>query len=164
METSALETLLAAGEFRAADDETRRLLLADADDGGFVGLDPSEVPTLDCALLLAIDEAWAEASNGRYGLTAQSEILAAVRAEDHSRKETWRVFGTRVGWFEASDAGWFEASDVGYSGDADVGHLPWIPGIWPTVSTGRPYEVLFLFYRHYARCMNIAGSSDFSGL
>ena len=156
METSALKTLLAAGEWRAADDETRRLLLRDADDGGFTGLDPSEVPTLDCALLLAIDDAWAKASKGQYGLTAQSEILAGVRAEDYSRRETWRVFGTRVGWFEPSDVGWFEASDVGYTADAGVGHLPWIPGIWPTVSTGRPYEVLFLFYRHFTRCAKAA--------
>jgi hypothetical protein len=156
METSALETLLAACEWRAADDETSRLLLVDADDGGFSGLDPSEVPTLDCALLLAIDEAWAKASDGRYGLAAQSEILAAVRAEGYSRKKMWRAFGTRVGWFH--DAGWFEVSDVGYSVDAPDGHLPWIPGIWPTVSTGRPYEVLFLFYRHFAECVEIAGS------
>jgi hypothetical protein len=156
METSALESLLAAGEWRGADDETRRLLLADADDGGFAGLDPSEVPTLDCTLLLAIDEAWAKASNGRCGLRAQAEILAAVRAEGYSRKEAWRVFGTRVGWFH--DDGWFETSDVGYTTDAGAGHLPWIPGIWPTVSTGRPYEVLFLFYRHFAQCAEIAGS------
>ena len=156
METSVLKTLLAAGEWRAADDETRRLLLVDADDGGFTGLDPSEVPTLDCALLLAIDEAWAKASKGQYGLTAQSEILAAVRAEDHSQKEMWRTFGTRVGWF--NDAGWSEASEVGYSSDGGAGHLPWIPGIWPTVSTGRPYEVLFLFYRHFSRCTEAARS------
>ena len=151
MQISVLETLLAAGEWRAADDETRRLLLVDADDGGFTGLDPSEVPTLDCALLLAIDEAWATASRGQYGLTAQSEILAAVRAEDYSQKEMWRAFGIRVGWFH--DAGWYEASDVGYSADGGAGHLPWIPGIWPTVSTGRPYEVLFLFYRHFTQCL-----------
>jgi hypothetical protein len=156
METSALEALLFAGEWQAADDETRRLLLADADDGGFTGLDPSEVPRLDCALLLAIDDAWAMASNGRYGLTTQSETLAAVRAEDHSRRETWRMFGARVGWFH--EDGWCEASDVGYSADASAGHLPWVPGIWPTVSTGRPYEVLFLFYRHFAQCTEVAGS------
>jgi hypothetical protein len=156
METSALETLLAADEWGAADGETRRLLLADADGGGFSGLDPSEVPTLDCGLLLAIDAAWAKASNGRYGLRAQAEILAAVRAEGYSRKEAWRVFGARVGWFH--DAGWSETSDVGYTADASAGHLPWVPGIWPTVSTGRPYEVLFLFYRHFAQCAEIADS------
>ena len=150
MDTSALDGLLAAGEWKAADEETRRLLLADADEGGFVGLDPVEVPTLDCDLLLAIDHAWREASHGRYGFTAQGDILTAVRAEGYGPKKTWRVFGTRIGWRQRR---WLDAGDLSYVADAPEGHLPWVPGTLPIVSTGRTYEVLFLFYRLFDDCV-----------
>ncbi len=149
MAISALDALLGAGEWRAADEETRRLLLADADQGGFIGLDPGEVPSLDCALLLGIDKAWCAASGGRYGFTAQSEILAAVRAQGFRQKKVWRVFGNRTGWRQRS---WLDISDLSYRADAPEGHLPWVPGTFPTVSTGRTYEVLFLFYKVFSDC------------
>ena len=104
MSVSALENLLAAGEWRAADEETRRLLLEEGDRGGFAGLDPDEVLQLDCTLLTGIDVAWRTASDGRYGLSVQSELLSAIRAEGHPRKTTWRLFGTRVGWVKAVHA------------------------------------------------------------
>lgn len=150
MSTSALETLLAAGEWRAADQETRRLLLEEGDRGGFIGLDPDEVPELDCALLTAIDAAWRAASDGRFGLTAQSELLAAIRAEGHPRKTTWRHFGARVGW--VGDDGWVEEPALDYRADAPIGHLPWVPGTLPTVATGPTYEVFFLFYKLFDEC------------
>ena len=81
MSVSALENLLAAGEWRAADEETRRLLLEEGDRGGFAGLDPDEVLQLDCTLLTGIDVAWRTASDGRYGLSVQSELLSAIRAD-----------------------------------------------------------------------------------
>ncbi len=149
VDTSPLDALLGAGEWRAADEETRRLLLADADQGGFIGLDPTEVPNLDCALLLAIDRAWRDASKRRYGFTAQSEILATVRAQGFRRKKVWRVFGTRTGWRQRT---WLDAQGLSYRADAPAGHLPWIPGTFPTVSTGRTYEVLFLFYKLFSDC------------
>jgi hypothetical protein len=150
MTTSALEALLAAGEWGAADRETRRLLLTEGDQGGFRGLDPDEILRLECGLLLAIDDAWRRASDGRYGFTVQSELLSATRAEGHSRKTTWRLFGKRVGWM--GDQGWIGEADVEHRGDAPAGHLPWVPGTMPTVATGPTYEVLFLFYKQFDDC------------
>lgn len=149
MDTSPLKALLGAGEWQAADEETRRLLLTDADRGGFSGLDPGEVPTLDCALLIAIDDAWRLASDGRFGFSAQARVLADVRAQGFSRKRTWRVFGTRTGWRERH---WVEATDLQFGLDAPDGHLPWIPGTFPTVLAGPTYEVLFLFYQLFDEC------------
>ena len=40
--TSPLRALLGAGEWKAADLETRRLLIARADTGGYAGIDPDE--------------------------------------------------------------------------------------------------------------------------
>jgi hypothetical protein len=147
--TSALEALLKAGEWRAADEETRRLLLTAADRGGFTGLDPGEVATLDCSLLVAIDRVWHKASAGRFGFAVQSEILSDVRGAEYRPKKTWRLFGTRVGW---RDGRWVEADELAYTIDAEPGHLPWVPGTLPTVATGPTYEVFFLFYQQFDEC------------
>ncbi|MBT8165665.1 MAG: hypothetical protein HKO63_04675 [Acidimicrobiia bacterium] len=157
MDTSALQAQLAAGEWRSADEETRRLLLADADRGGFRGLDPAEVPTLDCELVLAIDGIWGKASSGRYGFTAQAEILAPIWAEGFSAKKTWRRFGAQTGWRQR---GWVDADGLSYVADARRGHLPWVPGILPTVSIGRTYEVLFLFYELFNECVAGAPTTE----
>lgn len=149
MTTSALGALLEAGEWRAADEESRRLLLADADHGGFIGLDPAEVPTLDCELVLAIDDAWRLASDGRYGFSAQSAILATARARGFGPRKTWRRFGSQVGWRSGA---WLDADGLSYVSDAPEGHFPWVPGMLPTVATGPTYEVLFLFYQLFDEC------------
>lgn len=149
MNISPLNVLLAAGEWRAADEETRRLLLADVDEGGFSGLDPKEVPDLDCSLILAIDTAWLEATGGRFGFTPQAKILALVRADGYRRNAVWRIFGTRVGWVEGE---WIGPDQLSYTINSPAGHLPWVPGAVPTVSTGSTFESLFLFYGHFTDC------------
>lgn len=150
MDTGALEALLAAGEWRAADDETRRLLLGAGDQGGFAGLESAETALLDCALLKAIDRSWSNATEGRYGIEVQSRILAEIRGEGLPRKTTWRLFGLRVGWVDSN--GWAEADDVLDMADGPPGHLPWIPGTMPTVATGRTYDMLFEFYKRFDEC------------
>jgi hypothetical protein len=148
--TSPLRALLAADEWQAADAETRRLLIADADVGGYVGLDPDEAAEVDCDLLLSIDAAWAEASDGRFGLTAQSDVLAEIRSRNLPRSDTWRSFGRAVGWVDGRE--WVEEDGLRYVADAPIGHLPWIPGTTTAVNTGRVYEGFFLFYARVATC------------
>jgi hypothetical protein len=146
---SPLIALLGAAEWRAADEETRRLLLADADGGGFSGLDPKEAADLDCDLVLAIDTAWLEASGGRFGFTPQAKIIASVRADGYLRNAAWRVFGDRVGWVQGE---WVGPDQLSYTINAPTGHLPWVPGAEPTVSTGSTFDSLFVFYGHFTDC------------
>ena len=148
--TSPLRALLAAGEWKAADHETRRLLIADADVGGYVGLDPDEAATVDCGLLRSIDAAWREASDERFGFTAQENALRAARDRGLPRADTWRAFGRSVGWVDGRE--WLEEDGVRYEADAPVGHLPWLPGTTSAVITGRIYEGFFLFYGRFANC------------
>ena len=148
--TSPLRVLLVAGEWRAADAETRRLVIANADVGGYVGLDPYEASTLDCDLLQSIDEAWGSASDGRFGFTPQSRVLSEVRRLELPRLDTWRAFGEAVGWVDGRT--WIEEADVDYEADAPVGHLPWLPGTNTAVVTGRVYEGFFLFYGRFDGC------------
>ena len=58
--TAALRTLLEARNWKAADLETQRVLVADADIGGYQGVDADEAATIACDLLLAVDAAWSE--------------------------------------------------------------------------------------------------------
>lgn len=148
--TSPLRALLGAGEWKAADLETRRLLIARADTGGYAGIDPDEAASVDCSLLRAIDEAWSEASAGRFGFSAQAKALAAARSRSLPRADTWRAFGRTVGWVDGRE--WIEEDALTFDATAPAGHLPWVPGTATVVSTGRVYEVFFQFYARFAEC------------
>jgi hypothetical protein len=148
--TSPLRALLGAGEWKAADLETRRLLIARADTGGYAGIDPDEAASVECSLLRAIDEAWSEASAGRFGFSAQAKALAAARSRSLPRADTWRAFGRTVGWVEGRE--WIEEGALTYEATAPAGHLPWVPGTATVVNTGRVYEVFFQFYARFAEC------------
>lgn len=148
--TSPLRALLAAGEWEAADRETRRLLISDADVGGYVGLDPDEAATVDCDLLRSIDVAWTDASDGRFGFTPQANALKVARDSGLPRADTWRAFGRSVGWVDGRE--WLEGDSIRYETDAPAGHLPWLPGTTTAVNTGRIYEGYFLFYSRFANC------------
>ena len=150
-DVSALTTLLEAGHWKAADEETARLLIADADVGGYVGVDADEATQIDCDLLKAIDEAWSGASDGRYGFATLRRILDEVIAAGHSSNETWREFGRMVGWVHARE--WIEADDVAYTEDAQSGHLPYTPGFGTVVNTGRIYEGFLGFYARVGNCL-----------
>ena len=155
MDLNPLRESLTARDWRAADEETGRLLLVDGDEGGFAGLEPHEIQGLDCALLVAIDNEWLAASGGRFGFTPQVELLAAVRADGLAPSSVWQAFGIRTGW--VTDDGWASDRDrLTHSLDAPAGHLPWFPATFPTVATGRTFEVLFWFYDHFRGCVGTA--------
>lgn len=148
--TGALRALLESREWEAADRETRRLLVADADVGGYTGVDADEAAEIDCDLLRSVDAAWSEASGGRFGFSAQRAVLGTVMAEQLPLNETWRVFGREVGWVEGRE--WIEPDEVRYADDAPDGHLPYVPGFGTVVNTGRAYDGLLSFYDRLGRC------------
>ncbi|MDJ0792512.1 MAG: GUN4 domain-containing protein [Acidimicrobiia bacterium] len=148
--TSALETLLAAHNWNAADRETQRLLVDEVDVGGYAGVDADEAAALPCDLLRAIDVAWTEASDGRFGLRAQNRILAQTISEGYPGNEVWRQFGRTVGWVGGRE--WIEADEVDYTDEAPEGHLPWVPGFGTVVNTGRIYDGFRIFYNRYNDC------------
>ena len=150
-DVSALTTLLAAKHWKAADEETARLLIADADVGGYMGVDADEASQLDCSLLRAVDDAWSSASDGRFGFAAQRRILDETIAEGLSSNETWREFGRSVGWVNARE--WIEADEVRYEDDAPPGHLPYSPSFGTAVNTGRVYEGFLGFYARVGECL-----------
>ncbi len=124
-----LKQLLQAQDWAAADRETRRLIAPE-----FVSLRPPANWVVTSPLIQAIDQAWLQASNGRFGLSVQARIWQAVKAAYPQNEEAAvNAFRDRVGWklttprsepdFISSD--WLNESELTYSLNAPVGHLPW---------------------------------------
>jgi len=125
-----LQERLQAGDWAAADRETRRLLA------------PWSVSPLSFdsrlvqpELIRAIDQMWLTASNGRFGLSVQLRLWQEALAEHPNNLEAAvNAFRDRVGWklatpraevdFISSD--WLNESELTYSLQAPEGHLPWL--------------------------------------
>ena len=149
---TALNALLGVRDWRAADAETRRLLVDDIDEGGYLGIDPDEASHLDCDLIVDIDKAWLHASTGRFAFSTQLRILGDVMAMDLPANDTWRSFGRQVGWVDGRE--WIEERGVRYTEDAPPGHLPYVPGMGTVVTTGRIYEGFMNFYARVGACFD----------
>lgn len=130
---ATLHQLLNAKDWVAADRETRRLLAPAVDVWG-----ASLSSVISSNLIQAIDRAWLEASNGRFGLSVQSRIWQEAIAQHPNHEEAAvNAFRDRVGWAHNPDlhpddfysfygSGWLKESDLTYSLQAPVGHLPWL--------------------------------------
>ncbi len=115
-----LQSLLAAQDFRAADDETWRLLLAHSSNLDRVTLDAIE--SLPSAVLKTIDGLWQVYSQGRFGLTAQLQIYRELGGTAQFNYALWETFAARVGWYR--DDAWLGYEALTFSLDALQGHLP----------------------------------------
>lgn len=127
-ETQALQQYLKANNWAAADQETRRLLSPSPDPYGPIA------STLSLDLLRAIDQAWLEASEGRFGLSPQAKIWQQAIAQHPDNSEAAvNLFRDRVGWkltsprleFHDTSSDWLNEGELNDSIQAPVGHLPW---------------------------------------
>ncbi|PWA62898.1 GUN4-like protein [Artemisia annua] len=122
-----LERLLSASDFREADNETRRLLIALAGESavkrGYVFF--SEVQFISESDLKTIDELWLKHSNNKFGYSVQKKIF------QKSDKDFTRFF-IKVGWMKKLDT---EVVQYNYrafpdefiwelNDDTPEGHLP----------------------------------------
>ncbi|WP_238993770.1 ankyrin repeat domain-containing protein [Calothrix sp. PCC 6303] len=126
--TVKLQQLLNAKNWKAADQETRRLLSPQKDP---YGPNAAKIPL---NLIQEIDRAWLKASGGRFGFSVQAKIWQqAVKAHPKNSERAVNAFRDRVGWklkaprtendFISSD--WLNESELNYSLQAAAGHLPW---------------------------------------
>jgi serine/threonine-protein kinase len=137
LDYSRLQELLLDHNWKAADQETQRLLisLANRESGPLQLEDIRRLPCLD---LHAINYLWLNHSNGLFGFSTQKEIWLAVGGSTEGNYETWdrlsqsrskwrmntpwHRFGNRVGW-RLKDQ-WIGYEDYSFSLDAPRGHLP----------------------------------------
>jgi GUN4-like/NACHT domain len=96
-----LEALLKAQQWKAADEETYRLMITTV--GKEVGqyFTSDELLNFPCEELRAIDKLWIDYSNGHFGFSVQKDIYVACGGKldgEYPGEEIWKTFGDRVGW------------------------------------------------------------------
>ena len=117
-----LEALLKAQNFREADLETDRVMLAVANrqsEGWFRIEDAENFP---CQELRAIDNLWLKYSQGKFGISVQQEIYKNLGGTKQYDWNVWRSFGDRVGW--RKQGSWIHWIFLNFSLSAPTGQLP----------------------------------------
>lgn len=121
-----LQELLAAGNWREADQETIRVILAITGESDLEAITPNEVKQFPCDQLRVIDKLWTTYSNGRFGFSVQAKVYQSVGgsfdttiAQDNSVIER---LGERVGWWVNNR--WQKCDELNYSLNAPEGCHP----------------------------------------
>ena len=126
-----LRDLLAAGEWRKADEETTRVMLPVArreEEYGY--LTAEDIARFPCTDLRTIDRLWVHYSQGRFGFSIQKKIyqsLVGMRRYNPDRWKTWEAFGDRVGW--RRDENWLLRDEIIFGSSASAGYFPLVGGI-----------------------------------
>jgi len=120
MDYTALRTALAAGDFRAADDETRALLirLAGPEAVRRNWVYYTDVQFISATDLQTMDGLWRAASGGKFGFSVQKELWVGAQRR-------WAKFFKAIGWVQGPNNIYLKwPKEFVYSRDAPKGHLP----------------------------------------
>ncbi|MDB9343348.1 GUN4 domain-containing protein [Nodularia spumigena CS-586/05] len=132
MDYSHLRYLLAAGRWKEADEETRRIMLAVAKRENKGWLNTESIDNFPCEELRTIDQLWVTYSNGRFGFSVQKRIYQSLGGTRNYDEKIWKAFGDKVGWRKRGK--WFYYKDISFDITAPEAHLPWLWGGWNVVS------------------------------
>jgi len=119
-----LEALLAAQDWKKADQETYRLMITTVGKEEGQWFDREELLNFPCEELLTIDGLWRKYSQDRYGFSIQKEIYArcgGILDGTDPSGEMWKKFASEVGWYVKED--WW--GDIRWDGTGVLGHLPY---------------------------------------
>jgi hypothetical protein len=125
-----LESLLQAQNFRAADLETEKIMLAVANREKERWLRTEDAEKFPCKELRTIDQLWLKYSRGKFGISVQQKIYQSLGGTREYNGDVWRSMGDRVGWRQRGQ--WLSYSDYNFSQTAPSGHLPasvWVGGV-----------------------------------
>jgi hypothetical protein len=122
-----LETLLKAQDFRAADLETDKVMLAVAkrENEGWLRIEDAE--KFPCKELRSIDQLWLKYSRGKFGISVQQQIYQSLGGTKKFNGWIWRSMGDRVGWRQGGR--WLAYSELNFSQTAPSGQLP-VARVW----------------------------------
>ncbi|MCZ2203055.1 MAG: GUN4 domain-containing protein [Cylindrospermopsis raciborskii PAMP2012] len=117
-----LERLLQEQKFRAADVETRKIILkvANREKEGCLRIEDAE--KFPCKELSSIDQLWVKYSQGKFGISVQQKIYQSLGGTKYLDYDVWRSMGDRVGWREGDN--WLNYKDLNFSQTALSGNLP----------------------------------------
>jgi serine/threonine-protein kinase len=118
-----LRDLLAAGEWKAADEETSDKMLAVIGKKDWWDVTREDIGKFPCTDLRTIDRLWVKYSNGHFGFSVQKRIWQIVGGQPGVYDyDIYQKFGDTVGWYQKDK--WIGRSDITYNLNAPQGHIP----------------------------------------
>ncbi|OSO91905.1 hypothetical protein B7O87_07025 [Cylindrospermopsis raciborskii CENA303] len=118
-----LESLLKVRNFKQADEETYKLMLAVANresEGYLITYQDAE--KFPCKELRTIDQLWLKYSQGKFGISVQQQIYQSLGGTKESRLDVYDALGDRLGWRRKGQ--WLDYNNLNFSQTAPSGHLP----------------------------------------
>jgi hypothetical protein len=149
-----LETLLKAQDFRAADEQTDKVMLAVANREREGWLREEDAEKFPCKELRSIDQLWLKYSRGKFGISVQQQIYQSLGGTKYTGEDVWRSMGHRVGWKVAGKGalsigdGWLDYELLNFSNRSPAGHLP-VVGDKVNV---RNYRLARTWFSRHAEC------------
>ncbi len=150
---SRLQQLLAAGNWKEADKETRKVMLQVVSRESKRGwLKTEDIDNFPCEDLQTIDQLWLHYSQGKFGFSVQKEIYESLGGTrgyngglfENFHQEVWKNFGDLVGWRKRGK--WLSYRNLTFNNAAPKAHFP------------------FLFYRFVVPPIGIVAILVFWGL
>jgi hypothetical protein len=141
-----LEEYLNTQQWKAADQETYRLMITTVGKEAGQWFDREDLLNFPCAELRAIDQLWVQYSQGRFGFSVQKKIYVECGAKldgKYPGAKIWEKFGNRVGWREGGQ--WLMYDELSPS-------LFYPQGIFPCVWVGGLGWGLSVFFSRIQAC------------
>lgn len=124
-----LETLLKAGKWKEADQETAKQMCQIMGRQSKGWLQIEDIEQFPCADLRTIDQLWVKHSNGKFGFSVQKKIWDECGSPTKYNKH-WEKFGEAVGWHSKGlEASVISYDEITFDISASQGHLPCLLGV-----------------------------------
>jgi hypothetical protein len=119
---SKLNSLLQAQNFKEANLETRKIMLAVAnrEEEGWLRIEDAE--KFPCKELRSIDQLWLKYSSGKFGISVQQQIYQSLGGTKEYNQDVWESMGDHVGWRQGGK--WLDYSGLNFTQTAPSGHMP----------------------------------------
>ncbi len=105
-----LRDLLAAGNWKEADQETAKVMLEAAGRESTEYLSAEDLDNFPCEDLRTINQLWLHYSDGKFGFSVQKEIYKSLGGTKEYNDNVYERFGDRVGWRKYEN--WVTYSDI----------------------------------------------------
>lgn len=115
---SRLQELLAAQEWKEANQETRVILLKALGREKEDTFAPADFKRFLCSVLYTIDLLWKQYSNGHFGFSVQKRIWKTFGTE----RDCYQCLGNFLGW--RVQGRWRHCESLNFDLNAPEGHLP----------------------------------------
>ena len=133
---SQLRKFLKKGDWRAADEETRKVMCRVAAREKEGWLDQESIDNFPCEDLQQINQLWEHYSKGKFGFSVQKKIYENLGGgQESTALKTMGEFMDAVGWNMR------ELEEIYYKRkNAPQGHFPIVYGHFPIVYTRQKYQ------------------------